>query len=151
MNLTLLATVVSAAAGFGVAWSLQAQQITKQELGHANERIAIQRVARQTLERVTNQLAAAQATATKRNVRVRADSDRSRNAAGGLRVATETTVRTVASDPATCNSIIAAYSAVVAASSEFIQAVARDADQCHNDLQLMQESWIKSDEPHSNK
>lgn len=147
MNLTLLATAIAAAvagaAGFGLAWQLQAGNISDIKLGAANERIVIQRAARQTLEQVTGQIATAQTAARKRDVRVRVDSDNSRNAAGGLRLATEATVRTVASDPAACNSIIAAYSAVATASSNFIERVARDADQCHSDLTLTQEAWPK--------
>lgn len=143
MNITLIATIVSAAAGFAVAWNLQAHQITKQELNHANERISIQRAARATIERVTSQIATAQAASAVRNVRVRVDSDRSRNAGNGLRDTSAAAVRTITSDPAACNAVIAAYDSVVAASSEFIQDVARSADQCHSDLEMMAEAWPK--------
>ena len=147
MNISLLTTaiaaVVAGAAGFGLAWQLQAGNISEINLGAANERIAIQRAARQTLERATRQIEAAQAGAAKRNVRVRVDSDHTGNAAGGLRIASTATVRTAEADPSTCNSIIAAYSAVATASSDFIERVARDADQCHSDLQLIQEAWPK--------
>jgi hypothetical protein len=88
-----------------------------------------------------SQVATAQAASAKRTVRVRVDADRSRNAAGGLRLASTAAVRTAEADPGTCNSIIAAYDAVVAASSGFIQRVSTDADQCHSDLQLIQEAW----------
>jgi hypothetical protein len=90
-----------------------------------------------------SQVAAAQAASAKRSVRVRVDSDRSRNAGNGLRLTSTAAVRASEADPAACNSIIAAYDAVVAASSEFIQRMARDADQCHSDIQLMQEAWPK--------
>lgn len=143
MNFTPVIVAISLAVGFGGAWSLRGHQIDKLKLEQANERIAIQRAARQTLERATSQNAEAQTSARKRDVRVRVDSDRSRNAAGGLRIATEATVRTAEADPSTCNSIIAAYSAVATASSDFIERVARDADQCHSDLTLMTEAWPK--------
>jgi hypothetical protein len=61
----------------------------------------------------------------------------------GLRLTSTAAVRASEADPAACNSIIAAYDSVVAASSEFIQQMARDADQCHSDIQLMQEAWPK--------
>lgn len=147
MNISLLTTaiaaVVAGAAGFGLAWQLQAGNISEINLGAANERIAIQRAARQTLERVTGQIATAQTAARKRDVRVRVDSDRAGNAGNGLRLASTAAVRTAEADPTTCNSIITAYSAVATASSDFIERVARDADQCHSDLQLIQEAWPK--------
>ena len=143
MNLSIIAAAISAAAGFGLAWQLQAHQITKQDLSHANERIATARASRTALEANQRQVAAAQTDAAKRNVRVRVDADGSRNAAGGLRIASTAAARTANDDPSTCGAIIAAYSAVVAASSDFIERVARDADQCHSDVQLMQDAWPK--------
>ena len=141
--IALVSAIVSGIAGFAMAWQLQAGNITEMELNHANERMAIQRAARATLERSMSQVASAQAASAKRSVRVRVDSDRSRNAAGGLRIASTATVRAASDDPTACNSIISTYDSVVAASSEFIQEVARDADQCHSDLQLIQEAWPK--------
>lgn len=147
MNITLLASAIAAAvagvAGFGLAWQLRAGNISEIQLEHANERIAIQRAARQTLERVTGQIATAQVAARKRDVRVRVDSDRAGNAGNGLRLASTATVRSAADDPDACNSIIAAYDAVVAEGSEFIREVAASADQCHSDLQTLTESWPK--------
>ena len=147
MNITLIIALVSAIvsgiAGFALAWQLQTGNIAKLELEQKDERISIQRAAKATLERSMSQVAAAQAAATKRSVRVRVDSDGSRNAGNGLRLTSTAAVRASEADPAACNSIIAAYDAVVAASSEFIQQMARDADQCHSDIQLMQEAWPK--------
>jgi len=147
MNLTLLTSAIAAAvagaAGFGLAWQLQAGNITQLELDHANERISIQRAARATLERNMSQNATAQAASANRNVRVRVDSDRAGNAAGGLRIASTAAVRATADDPATCNSIIAAYDTVVATGSGLLREVARAADQCHSDLELMTDAWPK--------
>ena len=142
MNLSIAAALISSIAGFALAWQLQGHQITKLKLEQADERIAIQRAARATLEANQRQVAAAQTGSAKRNVRVRVDSDRAGNAGNGLRLASAT-LRTNEVDPATCDSIVAAFDTVVATSSEFIQDVARDADQCHSDLQLIQESWPK--------
>ena len=140
--LTAIAAAVSGAACFALAWQLQAGNISEIQLGYANERIAVQHSIRTALEANTRQVAAAQTGSAKRNVRVRVDSDRAGNAGNGLRLASAT-MRTNEVDPATCDSIVAAFDTVVATSSEFIQDVARDADQCHSDLQLIQESWPK--------
>lgn len=143
MNLTPIIVAVSIALGFGGAWSLRGHQIDKLELSHANERIEVQASIATALAANQRQVAAAQTGAAKRNVRVRVDADRAGNAAGGLRLATEATVRTVEADPAACDTVVAAYSAVVATSSDFIRAVSADADQCHSDLTLMTEAWPK--------
>lgn len=143
MNIAVITSLIASIAGFGLAWQLQGHQITKLNLEHANERITIQRAARQTLERYQATLAEAQADSAKRNVRVRTDADGSRNAGNGLRIASTATVRAVEADPSTCNSIITAYDAVVAAGEEFIREVARDADQCHSDIKMMQDAWPK--------
>ena len=147
MNMTLIlsaiAAAVAGAVGFGLAWQLQAGNISEINLEHANERITIQRAARQTLERYQATLAEAQADAAKRNVRVRTDSDRAGNAGNGLRLASTATMRTAADDPSTCNSIVTAYDAVVAAGEKFIREVARDADQCHSDQIMLLEAWPK--------
>ena len=143
MNLSIIAAAISAAAGFGLAWQLQAGNISEIQLGYANEREAVQHSIRTALEANQRQVAAAQTDAAKRNVRVRVDADGSRNAGLGLRIASTAAVRTANDDPSTCGAIIAAYSAVVAASSDFIERVARDADQCHSDVQLMQDAWPK--------
>ena len=85
MNITLIATVVSAAAGFGLAWNLQAHQITKQELTHANERIATARASRAALERTTGAVIKAQNDATGRVVVLRRQLDSAKSSVAGLR------------------------------------------------------------------
>ena len=148
MNLTLLTTAIAAAfagvAGFGLAWQLQAGNISEIQLEQANERIAIARANRVAAERATQAIAVAQNNAATRAVVIRRQSVATGNAGNGLRLSSTATLRTVEADPSTCNSIIAAYDSVVAASSDFIERVARDADQCHSDVKLMQESWPKN-------
>ena len=147
MNLTVIASLISAAAGAALAWQLQAHQIVKLELEQSNERMSIQRAARATLERNMSQNAAAQTDSAKRSVRVRVDSDGSRNAGNGLRLTSAAAVRTSEDFTDACRAIVAAYDSVVTASSDFIQDVARDADQCHSDIQLMQDAWPQNPVP----
>ena len=139
--LTLIAASIAAILGFGTAWQLQAGNITQLELKAANERIAIQRASRQVIERQTAQLATAQSNAAGRAVVLRRDVRSAALVGDGLRIKTADAVRSANDDPATCNTIVAAYSAVVDSSSRFIQDVSADADRCHIDLELMRESW----------
>lgn len=143
MNITIIASLIASIAGFSLAWQLQTGNITKLTLEHANERISIQRAARATLERSMSQVAAAQAASTKRSVRVRVDSDGSRNAAGGLRIATANTVRSAASDPATCSLAAATLGELFTESVTAYRELAETADRHASDIQLMQDAWPK--------
>jgi preprotein translocase subunit SecF len=147
MNITLIIALVSAIvsgiAGFALAWQLQTGNIAKLELEQKDERISIQRAARTTLERSMSQVAAAQAASANRNVRVRVDSDRAGNAGNGLRLASTSAVRAAEDFTDACRAVIAAYDTVVATGSGLLREVARAADQCDSDLQLIQEAWPK--------
>jgi hypothetical protein len=145
VNLTLVAAAVSAAlagsVGFGAAWTIQAKNITEMELSHANERIAIQRAARASLERVTGQISQAQASAQRRLAVV----ERDRSGAAGelerLRDAAAAAVRSAADTPATCDHVAATQRDILVESSSFIQALAADADQCGVERQALIEGW----------
>lgn len=143
MNIAIITSMIGSAAGFALAWQLQAGNISELKLGHTNERSAVNESIRTALEANTRQVAAAQAASARRNVRVRVDSDQSSTSGDGLRDASAATTRTSEDYTDACRAIVSAYDTVVAASSGFIQEVARDADQCHSDLQLMQEAWPK--------
>lgn len=143
MNVTFLAAIVSATASAVVTWNLQAHQITKMELTHAHERIAAARASRAALERAAGQVAQAQVNSASRGVRNRDAAAGAASSGNGLRVASTATVRSAEDFTDACRSIIATYDTVVATGSEFIQEVAASADQCHSDLQLVQEAWPK--------
>jgi hypothetical protein len=143
MNITLIATVISAAAGFGLAWNLQAHQLTKKDLNHAQERIEIQRAARATLERNMSQVATAQAASAKRGIRIRTDVDSSRNAGNGLRIASASAVRAAAESVDTCPVATAALAAVFDQCVGELQTLAERADGHVSDIQTLTESWPK--------
>ena len=140
----LISATIAATIGFGAAWTYQGKQLAEQDLAHANERITLQAAARKTIERNTSALASAQNNAASRVAVLRADADGARNAGHGLRIATDAAVRTASDSPDACNRVATACSSVVAASTDFIQTVVTDADQCHSDLTLMREAWPKN-------
>ena len=143
MQFTLIASAIAGAAGFALAWQLQAGNITKHELTYATERIAVQDSIRTALEANQRQVAAAQADAVLRNRTLRRESDASRAAAVSLRQSSDSAVRAAGTDAATCAHVVTAYGIVFAECTGTLQEVARDADQCQSDLKLMQESWPK--------
>ena len=143
MNLTLLSVAAGIAAGFGLAWQLQAWSITQMELDHANERISLQRTARQNAERYVAQISAAQANATTRAVVLRAAADRTRDAGNGLRIKTADAVRTAASDPAACSDTAATLGKLFTAGTDEYRKLAEIADRHASDAQTLIEAWPK--------
>ena len=147
MNITLLTTAIAAAlagaAGFGLAWQLQAGNISELELNHANERIAVQTSIATALEENTRQIAAAQAASTKRTVRIRADVRAAGDAGNGLRLTTATTLRAAAESTDTCPVATAAIAAVFDQCVGELQTLAERADGHVSDIQTLTESWPK--------
>ena len=141
--LPLITSAVGIAAGFGLAWQLQANTITQLELDQSNERSSIQRAARQNIERYMQTVGTAQANATNRNVALRTVVDRTRDVGNGLRLQTAATVRAASSDPATSADAAAALGAVFDKCSTELESMAERADRHASDVQMMQEAWPK--------
>ena len=141
--IAIIAALFGAGSGFYAAWHIQSGNITKIELEAANERMAQQRAAHAVKERQTDAVITSQNAATVRARGINRAADAAASSGNGLRVATADTVRAATADPDSCNAIVAAYSAVVNASSDFIRRVASDADRCHSDQQTLTESWPK--------
>ena len=141
--ISAITSAIGIAAGFAMAWQLQAHTIIKMELTHANERITIQRAARVASERHIAAVSQAQANAASRVVALRRDAAGAAAAGNGLRITSDSAVRTAASDPATCDAIVRTYAAVLAEATDFAGGVASEADLCFSDLQTMNESWAK--------
>ena len=144
MRTALVIAVLSAAMGFGAAWKLQGHQLTKQELNHANERIAIARANRAALERNQNAVLAAQNAATVRAVAMRRDVDAARAAAVGLRQSSDAAVRAAAESTEACHRVVNAYSVVFTESTGFIQEVVGDVGRCGSAFQTLDDAWPKS-------
>ena len=143
MNLTLVATVISAAAGFAAAWNLQAHQITKLSLEHANERIAIQRTARATIERTSNAVIQAQNAAAGRVAALKRDADTVRAAAGGLRDDLDTTRRAAATTIDACNRHSATVSELLVEAVGVGRELAQACDGHASDVRTLMDAWPK--------
>ena len=134
---------VGIAAGFGLAWQLQAHTITQIHLDTVNERISIQRANRTATEGLMQRIQSAQANATARVVNLRTAVDRTRDVGLGLRVKTADTVRSAASDPAACSDAAAALGAIFDNAVTELTSLAAIADRHASDVQMMQEAWPK--------
>ena len=141
--LTIIAGAVAGVVGFGLAWTLQAGNITQINLDAANDRIALQRTARTNLERYASQLATAQANATNRGVVLRRAADRTRDVGDGLRIKTADAVRIAASDPAACADRAAALGVVFGEAVTELTEMAGRADRHASDAQTLIEAWPK--------
>ena len=144
--LSLVAAAIAGSAGFGTAWMLQGRTIDSLKLEQANDRIAQQRAARQTTERLTSTVAAAQGKAGSRDAANRRDADSAGSAGSGLRVASADSTRTT-NDLETCARSLTAHGVVLAESIELLQSLAKDADDWASHAVMLQEAWPISSSP----
>ena len=140
-TLTLIAAGIAATLGFTSAWQMQAHTITKINLESANERIALQRAARTSLERHMQTVSTAQANATNRAVVLRRAAASAADVGNGLRIATDTAVRSAASDPAACSDTAATLGKLFTASTDEYRKLAEIADRHSSDSMTLIESW----------
>lgn len=116
MNFTLLTTalaaVASGLAGAALAWRLQDGNITTLKLEQANERIAVARANRITLERVTLDLAKAQDKYAKSVEQSRLDRRVVDTTLDSLHDTIAATVREAATSQAACNRQVASLAVV---------------------------------------
>lgn len=147
MNLTLLASLISAAcagaAGFAIAWQIQAGVISDNLLEQANERIAIQRQSRAAFERYSATVATAQAEAASRAAVLARERDDTRSALERLRNTSTATVRAVADSPASCSAAVSTYDLIHAECASRLGEVAEVADRAISDNQALIQSWPK--------
>lgn len=143
--MTLIAAAISAALagsiGFGAAWTLQGRSIDELKLGAANDRIAQQRSARQAIERATENVREAQASAVNRNADLRRDAGNANAVAGGLRIATTAATRASAESDDACRAIVRTYDQLFSEGSELLREVSAVADQCISDNQALTDAW----------
>jgi len=143
MNLTMIVTVVSSVAGFALAWNLQAHQITKMELTHANERISIQRAARATIERTSNAVIQAQNAAAGRVAVLRRESDSVRVSVDGLRDDLDVTRRAAVATIDACNRHAATVSKLLVESATVNRELAQACDGHASDVRTLVDAWPK--------
>ena len=145
MNLTLIAAFISAGvaglAGWGAAWTIQGRTIDSLKLEARDAIISQQRAARAVTERLTSQVAQAQAQAALRNDRARADARSAGDAGNGLRVASTDSVRTATNDINACGAIVRAYDVILQEGGQLLREVAATADQCISDNQALTDAW----------
>jgi hypothetical protein len=143
MNITLIVSTVAAAAGFAVAWNLQAHQITKQELNHAQERIEIQRAARVVADRASTAVIVAQNNAATRGAVLRRDADAARTAASGLRDDLDIASRAAATSLDACTVTATTFGRLLIASTEEYRKLAADCSVHVSDIRTLVEAWPK--------
>ena len=143
MNFTLIVSAITAAAGFGLAWNLQAHQITKLELNHAEQRIAVARATRAALERNSTAVIQAQNDSAARVAVIKRNSDTLRVSADGLRDDLDTTMRAAATSIDACNRYSAAVSGLLVESVEVSRSLAQACDGHVSDIRTLMQAWPK--------
>ena len=149
MNLiTSIIAAVCIAIGTGLGWQLQAgrintitQELKNEQLDRANERIAIQRASRNTIERNMSAVKQAQVDAAVRNDRLAADLRRATGQLDSLRIASDTAVRNANSGITACTSTLATHAQLFGQCAERYSSLAGDADQWSNHAVMYQDAW----------
>lgn len=145
MNLTIIAALISAAmaglAGWGAAWTIQGRTIDSLKLEARDAIISQQRAARAVTERLTSQVAQAQAQAALRNDRARADARAAGDAGNGLRVAATAATGAAHTSADTCGRVVNAYGVILDEGREIIREMATDLDRCYSERQTLTDAW----------
>jgi hypothetical protein len=143
MNLTLIAGTVAAAIGFGLAWQLQERTILTMQLEQSNERIAIQRTARQNTERYMSQISTAQAATASRVIALRRDADLAGTELDGLREQTAASLRAATESAAACLADATAKTELLALCAGRYSGMAATADSWRSDAMTLVDAWPK--------
>jgi hypothetical protein len=143
MNLTMIATVISAAAGFGLAWQLQAHQITKLTLEATHERQAQHRAAHLVKERQTDAVIAAQNAGAVRAGALKRDAAAAHVAADWLRDDLTAIGSAAASSIDACNRHAATVSKLLVESASLNRELAQACDGHASDVRTLMEAWPK--------
>lgn len=141
MNLTAISALLAGAIGFGAAWRIQSATITEMELSNAQQRIELQRAARQQIEKQVSRVEAAQASAVARTVVIR--NDRTAVAAGlvGLRDTSAAALRAAEASRDACIGAVQSFAVVSGQCSGVVEEMAGTLDQCFSDRQTLIDSW----------
>ena len=141
MNLTAISALLAGAIGFGAAWRIQGATITEMELSNAQQRIELQRAARQQIEKQVSRVEASQASAVARTVVIR--NDRVAVAAGlvGLRDTSAAALRAAEASRDACIGAVQAFAVVSGQCSGVVEEMAGTLDQCFSDRQTLIDSW----------
>jgi len=147
MNLTIITSLISAAiaasVGFGTAWTLQGRTIDNLKIEALNDRIAIQRAARQTLERHMSTVSVAQTKAASRAVTLAAELAGNRSELERLRSASAASLRAASGNLDACTTSLAAHALISTQCSERYSTLAADADSWASHAVSLQDAWPK--------
>lgn len=143
MNLTVIASIVSGALCFGLAWNLQQGRFDhaekqRLEIAQENERIA----SRVESQRSAQNIAAQNARAL-RESQLRADAAASSAVVTGMRGALAAAVQTIRDDPATCADTAATFGVVLSDISGAYSELAGTCDRHVSDIKTLIDSYPK--------
>lgn len=137
---TLASYALAASLGFGACGVWKNGQISDIKLEAANERISIERAARQAMERYQETVSKAQNEKTDRDSRNRAAAVGAVDSGNGLRITSTATVRAAKEDASTCAKSIAIYDTVLNTMAEAGRRIAAEADQWESDAIMQHEA-----------
>jgi len=145
MNLTLLASLISAGLAatlsWGAAWHIQDGRINTLKLEQTNDRITAQRAARQAIERHQTRVSTAQAQAAAGAVRLAADLAGNRTELERLRIASTAALRAAGSTLDACTTTLSTVSELQLVCAARLTDVAAEADGWATHAVSLQTAW----------
>jgi hypothetical protein len=143
MNPLLISALISAAVGFGSAWTWQGYRMDSYKLEVTNEKLAIEQSNREQLAHATAAVTAAQDAAKLATDRVQHDAAGAAHASVGMRDALAGAVRTASTDLQACTGQVATLSELLTSSSDLARSIAAEADGWANQAVTLQSAWPK--------
>jgi len=138
---SLIVAGFTAVAGFGLAWQLQADNITQLKLEQTNERLAQQRAVHQVKERQLDAVVKAQNNAATRTAVLRRESNDSRTAAQRLLDQSADSLRAASTSLEACTATAATLSVISNQCTTRYSELGEKAQGHVSDIQTMIEAW----------
>jgi len=130
-------TVIASIVGFGLAWQLQAGNITEIELKATNDQLSLQRENLKAAEGYTEKLAAIQKRSTVRASKLRVRIASATNAGNGLRITTQDSVLKARQDSTVCSDTATTLGELLTTVSAERRELAEAADRHVIDIQAL--------------
>lgn len=140
MNLTIIASIVSAVLSFGVAWNLQQGRFDHAEKQRLEIAAESQRFVHAAEQARSSRVITAQDNSRKRAITRSVELGSAHSAGNGLRLAVDTAVRTAQTNPDACPGQAVTLAVVFGECKSALLEMGKDADEWFSEYQLMRDA-----------
>jgi len=143
MNLTLIASVLSAALAFGGAWQIQSWRFDAKEKGRVEQQLSAEREAARNARKSVENVVDAQNRAKGREMQLRVDAAAARDATERLRVSTAAALSAARESADACNVRVDALGELFLAVEKAGGDMAEKAGRHASDTKTLMDAWPK--------